>query len=178
MARTVNVGADALGGSFEPAPAGTKVNAVVFEIEESTVKSTESENHGKPQGVVTVKILDDFRFTGSDGKQQNLKNREVRYNNVPFYAGTNAWQLAAFAEAVGWPVDENGEIQIPEQHELAQATQGKELVVQLGIRTSQDGSKKYQTVSRWLPAGSKTSAGADAPAGGASPAGGAGNPWA
>lgn len=158
MARTVNVGADALSnGSFDPAPAGTKVKATIWEISEVTVKKQDSENFGKEQAVVTVKITEDFRFT-VDGKQQNLKGREVRYNNVPFYAGKSGWQLAAFGQAVDWPVDEEGNVQIPEKEELAPQTQGKEVVVQLGIRTGQDG-RKFQTVSRWLPATSKTSGG-------------------
>lgn len=178
MARTVVVGQEALGsGLFEPAPAGTKVRATIHEITEDVVKSDNSPNKGQPQGVVTVKIIDDFNFQGSDGKPQNLKGREVRYNNVPFYHDSkNAWVLGAFAQAVGWPVTDDGSIEIPEQGELWQ-TQGKEIVVQLGVRTNNNDGKTYNTVARWLPAGSKTSAGA-APAGGGSPAGGVGDPWA
>ena len=168
MARTVNVGSEAVGnGLFEPAPAGTKVSAVVFEVEETTVKSKDSDNFGKEQLVVTVKITGDFQFKGSDGKPQNLKGREVRYNNVPLYAGKGGWQLAAFGQAVGWPVDDDGNVVIPDEGQVAQATQGKEIVVQLGIRTNQSDGKQYNTVSRWLPAGSKTSAGS-APSGGGS----------
>lgn len=183
MARTVNVGVDALSsGSFAPAPAGTKVKATIFDIEETTVKG-EGENQGKPQAVVTVKIVDDFRFDAViDGKTvpQNLKGREVRYNNVPFYAGKGGWNLAAFAAAVGWDVDPEGNVIIPDEGDLGPNTLGREVVVQLGIRTAQnDPTKKYQTVARWLPASSKTSAGAGgsgAPAGGSpSPAD---NPWA
>ena len=180
MARTVNVGTENLSnGAFEAAPVGTKVRAVVYEIEETTVQSNAKGNAGQPKGVVTVKILDGFVFNGSDGKPQNLKGREVRYNNVPFYKSDNAWVLAAFGAAVGWDVDSEGNVQIPETHELAQATQGKEVVVKLGIRTSQSDGRKFNTVSGWLPSGSKTSAnagGGGAATGGGSP--GEGNPWA
>ena len=177
MARTVNVGSEAVSnGVFEPAPAGTKVRAAVFEVEETTVKTQTSENFGKDQLVVTVKILDDFIFQGSDGKPQNLRGREVRYNNVPLYAGKSGWQLAAFGEAVGWPVDADGNVVIPDEGQVASATQGREIVVQLGIRTQQSNGKQFNTVSRWLPANSKTSAsGATAATGGDS---GGGNPWA
>lgn len=180
MARVVQVGQDSLGsGLFDPAPTGTKVRAVIHEIEETVVKSDDSPNKGKPQAVVTVKIIDDFTFQGSDGKPQNLKNREVRYNNVPLYGGgKNEWQLGAFASAVEWPVDENGNIQIPDQGELWR-DQGKEVVVQLGIRTSQSDGKQFNTVSRWLPKGSKTSAGATVPGTTGGTGGtGATDPWA
>lgn len=181
MARSVVVNKESLGsGTFEPAPAGTKVRATVLEIDETVVKSETSEFRGQPQAVVTVKIIDDFQFKGSDGKMQNLLNREVRYNNVPLYSGgKNEWNLATFADAVGWPVDEDGTIQIPEKEEMY-LTQGKEIVVQLGVRTGQADGKQYNNVARWLPAGSKTSASAGAPAGGGgAPSGGgaAGNPW-
>ena len=160
MARVVNVGKDALaGGSFDPAPTGTKVKAVVYEVEETTVKSESSANFGQPQLSVTAKITSDFVFRGADGKEQNLKGREVRYNNVPLYAGNAPWQLAQFAEAVGWGTDDEGNIQIPDEGEVAVNTQGREVVVTLGIRTSQDGSRKFQTVSRWAPANAKTSSG-------------------
>ena len=177
MARVVNVGTDALGsGSFDPAPAGTKVKAVIFEVEETTVKSQSSPNYGQPQIVVTAKITSDFKFQGADGTTQNLKGREVRYNNVPLYAGKAPWQLAQFAEAVGWGVDDDGNIQIPDEGEVAVNTQGREVVVTLGIRTSQDGSKKFQSVSRWAPANAKVSDNAGGASGGAAPAGG-GNIW-
>lgn len=172
MARTVTVNKESLGGSFAPAPAGTQVRATIHEIEETTVKSDNSPNKGAPQAVVSVKIQDDFTFT-ADGKPQNLKGREIRYNNVPLYVGgKNEWQLAGFADAVGWPINENGDIEIPDEGELYHI-QGKEIVVKLGIRTSQDG-RQYNTVARWLPAGSKTSAGSS---GGAPAAGSGGNPW-
>ena len=172
MARAVSVG-NVSSGNFDPAPAGTKVKAVVFEIEESVVKSNAKGNQGKPQAVVTVKITEDFLFAGSDGKQQNLKNREIRFNNVPLYDGDNMWQLSTFGEAVGWGVNEDGAVLVPDEGDLAVETQGKELVVQLGVRTANDG-KVYNTVSRWLPANSKTSAGAQPASGGAA----SGNPWA
>lgn len=179
MAREVVVNPDALGGSFEPAPVGTKVIATVFDIEE-TVTGPNAKNAGKPQAVVTVKIQSDFKWLGSDGKPQSLKGREIRYNNVPLYGdGDNAWVLATFAEAVGWPVAENGAISIPDTHELGPLTNGKEIVVQLGVRAKQDDpSTKYNTVNRWFGPGAATTKSPLGDGGGA-PGGGAGdaNPW-
>lgn len=177
MARVVGVGTEALSsGGFAPAPVGTRVKATVHEIEETTVKS--GPNAGKPQGVVSVKVQQDFIFNGPDGKPQNLKGREIRYNNIPFYAGgNNEWVLGSFAQAVGWEVDEKGNISIPETDELYQ-TQGREVVVKLGIRTNERDGNQYNTVAGWLPAGAKTTPSAGgSPAAGGAPSVGAENLW-
>ena len=178
MARTVAVGNDNLGGGvFDPAPVGTKVKATIHEIEEVLIKS--GENAGKPQLVVSVKIQEDFKFLGKDGKPQMLKGREVRYNNVPIYEGAkNKWVLGSFAQAVGWTIDEDGNVEIPETSELY-LTQGKEVVVKLGIRTNQNDGNQYNTVAGWMvPSAKTTPSPVGGGAGGGAPAGPGVNPWA
>lgn len=105
MARVVNVGAEATQrGEFKLIPTGTKLKVAVYEIEE-TVTGPNSKIPGLPQFMYTAKVTEEGEFKG----------RELRYNYVPLHGeGKDGWKLATFAEAVGWPVGEDGAIEVPD----------------------------------------------------------------
>lgn len=104
MARTVVVDEKALEqGDYTPIPDNTKLRVVIYDIDETTVKS--GDNAGKPQAMYTVKVVEDGPYKG----------REIQYNYVPLFSGKNAWVLTAFAEAVGWKVDREAKsVEIPD----------------------------------------------------------------
>lgn len=95
MVRSIRVGADAVSsGNFEPIPVGTKLRMAVYEISEG-VTGPNSKRPGTPQFVFTAKVTEEGQYKG----------RELKYNYVTLDpTADNAWALAAFAEAVGWPV--------------------------------------------------------------------------
>lgn len=105
MARIIAVGQAALGdGDFKPIPAGTRIKVSVYDVKEG-VAGPNSKNPGSPQFEWTAKVTEEGEFKG----------REIRYNYVPLDPNVgHAWNLAAFAKAVGWPVDEDGNIEVPD----------------------------------------------------------------
>lgn len=98
MARTITVNPDAFenSGNFEPIPAGTRLKVTVYDVKEG-VSGPNSKNPGSPQFEWTAKVSEEGKFKG----------REIRYNYVPLDPNVgHAWNLYAFAEAVGWPITE------------------------------------------------------------------------
>lgn len=152
MVRNIAVNPEAFQGqgNFAPIPAGTKLQATIFAIKEG-VAGPNSKNPGKPQAEYTVKIVEDFEFqaTDEDGKTRtvNARGREIRYNYFPL-DGTvaHAWQLTAFADAVGWPSSQERGVEVPDNLTDVLGTQ---VTVQVGQRVDQnDPAKVYNTVSR------------------------------
>jgi len=135
MSRVIQVGQEALAGTgeFKNIPVGTKLRVSVFDIEETQVQS--GENKGKPQFVWTAKVTEDGEFKG----------REIRYNNVPLYKSNNAWVLASFADAVGWPTDEQGNIEVPDN---LKDVLGTELIATIGERTNNTTGAVFNRVTR------------------------------
>ena len=127
MVRIIGVDDKALEGSgdFDPIPDGTKLRVALFDIEETTVKS--GDNAGKPQAMYTVKVVEDGPYKG----------REVRYNYFPLFAGAkNAWVLTAFAEAVGWKVNREGENKGVELPDNLKDALGTEFIAKFGTTES------------------------------------------
>lgn len=155
MARTIAVDEKALeSGSFEPIPDGTKLRVVIYDIEETTVKS--GDNKGKPQAMYTVKVVEDGAYKG----------REVQYNYVPLFSGNNAWVLTAFAEAVGWKVDrENKSVEVPDN---LKDVLGTEVIASFRTEPSQklnpETGKPY--INNRVKAVRKIRAGGEVPGGG------------
>lgn len=119
----IKVGDKAFGnGAFEPIPTGTRLRAVVFEIDQVKVKG--GENAGKDQLQVTFKVTEEGPYKG----------RELRYNNVPLYDGKSAFVLVTFAEAVGWKVSKEEGIEVPDN---LNSVLGTEISVKVGQRASQ-----------------------------------------
>lgn len=128
MVRSIRVGGDAVGNSdFTPIPVGTKLKVAVFDIEE-TVTGPNSAKPGSPQFVFTAKVTEDGEYKG----------REIRYNYITLDPSANgAWALAAFSDAVGWPVVKDGDewdIQIPDN--LSDVL-GTEFIAKIGQTNSQ-----------------------------------------
>lgn len=127
MPRVINVGAEAVakqGGEFTLIPAGTKLRGVVYEAEEG-VSGPNAKRPGLPQLTYTFKVTEDGEFKG----------REVRYNRVPLHGeGGDTWKLITFAQAVGWPVSDDGEVEIPDN---VLEVQGTEIVARVGQQASQ-----------------------------------------
>lgn len=128
MARVVNVGAEGLSrGEFKLIPTGTKIKVALYEVEETVTGQNAKVGPGKPQIVYTAKVTEEGEFKG----------RELKYNYVPIHGlGADTWKLAAFAEAMGWAVSEDGAIEVPETHELSSYL-GTEFVARVGQQTSQ-----------------------------------------
>jgi len=130
MARTVAVGDSAFtGGEFKVIPAGTKVEATVFSIDEVAVKT--GANAGEPQLDITFKV-----------QGGSWAGREIRYQKVPLYDGPAAWKLVTFAKAVGLPIDEKtGQIQLPDSWTTLL---GKPLTLKLGVQKDNSGTDRNQ----------------------------------
>lgn len=105
MARIIAVGQAALGdGEFTPIPAGTRIKVSVYDVKEG-VAGPNSKNPGSAQFEWTAKVTEEGQFKG----------REIRYNYVPLDPNVgHAWNLAAFAKAVGWPIDDKGNVEVPD----------------------------------------------------------------
>jgi len=161
MGRTINVGQDAFaGGDFKPIPTGTKLQASVYAIEETTVRSETSPNYGKPQLDVTFKITEPGEFNG----------REIRYQKIPLYDGTGAWKLVSFAEAVGWKAGAGEGVELPDN---LQSVLGKGLIIKVNEDAPNAKNQVFNSVGGFAPLGSASSS----PAAASSP--GAGAPsWA
>lgn len=125
MVRVINVGSEALekrGGDYKLIPTGTKLKVSLYEVEETVTGPNAKVGPGKPQLVYTAKVTEEGEFKG----------RELRYNYVPLHGeGGGQWKLVTFADALGWPVDDEGNVSIPEAHELNQYL-GTEFVARVG----------------------------------------------
>lgn len=128
MARVVNVGAEAVkGGDFKLIPTGTKIKVALYEVEETVTGPNAKVGPGKPQLVYTAKVTEEGEFKG----------RELRYNYVPLHGeGNDGWKLATFADAIGLPVSEEGEIELPDEGEFVKYL-GTEFVARVGQSKSQ-----------------------------------------
>ncbi len=148
MVRNIAVNPEAFQGQGEyaPIPPGSKVRAVIFSIKEG-VSGPNSKNPGKPQAEYSVKVSEDFKFTTEDGREINARGREIKYNYFPL-DGTvaHAWQLTAFADAVGWKADPTRGVEVPDN---LQDVLGTEVLVQVQVDVDRnDPTKKYNKVSR------------------------------
>ena len=159
MVRSIAVNPEALaGGDFTPIPNGTKLRVSVYDIEEGKVKN--GPNAGKDQAMFTVKVTEDGPYKG----------REIKYNYIPLFAGAgNAWFLAAFAAAVGWPIDkETNAIEIPDN---LKDVVGTEFIAVIRETESQkinpDTGKPY--INNQVNGARKIKSGGDAPKGGGAP---------
>lgn len=142
MGRVINVtgdNAESKSTDFQPIPAGTKVLATVYAVEETTVRSQESANFGKPQLDITFKVQDD-RWQG----------REIRYQKIPLYDGNAAWKLIAFADAVGWP-HEGGVVELPDDFNTVL---GKPLVIKVDVEPANAKNQVFNRVTGYAPASS------------------------
>lgn len=125
MVRVINVGAENVGKSeFKLIPTGTKLRVSVYEIEEGKT-GPNSKYPGEAQLTYTAKVTEDGEFKG----------RELRYNRVPLHGkGNDAWKLATFADAVGWDVDDEGNVSIPDN---VTDVLGTEFLARIGQEKSQ-----------------------------------------
>ena len=137
MGRVVNVSADNKGGTFEPIPHGTNVQATVFAIEEVAVKS--GDNAGKPQLQVTFKVQE---------PNEKYNGREIRYQNIPLYDSPGAWKLIAFADAVGWP-HKDGNVEIPDN---LLSVQGSALTIKVNQKPKDAQGRIFNEVGGYAPA--------------------------
>jgi hypothetical protein len=130
MSRVVQVGEAAYEGSgeFKLIPAGEKLPATVFNIEEVPVAS--GDNAGKPQLNITFKV---------QGGEFN--GREIRYQKIPLYDGAAAWKLVTFAKALGLPSDKDKGISLPDN---IQELVGKPLMIKLSIQKDNKGIDRNQ----------------------------------
>lgn len=106
MARTIQVNSKAFEGTgdFQPIPAGKRLRAAIYDIEE-TVTGPNSKTPGLPQFIYTAKITEEGEYSG----------REIRYNYVPLSADArNLWVLVRFAQAVGWDASEEEGVTLPD----------------------------------------------------------------
>jgi len=125
MVRVINVGAEALErGEFKLIPTGTKLRVALYEIEEG-VTGPNAKYPGEPQITYTAKVTEEGEFKG----------REIRYNRVPLHnKGNDAFKLATFADALGWPIDdETGDISVPDN---LNESLGTEFVARIGQQKS------------------------------------------
>lgn len=160
MARIIPVGDDAFSGDFSPIVAGTKLKVAVFDITEG-VSGPNSKTPGSPQFVYTAKVTDDTEVQFQDGKVGSAKGREIRYNYVTLNPNSAAaWQLTAFASAVGWEAEKGKGVSVPDN--LSDVL-GTEFVAKIGVQTGQDGNV-YNRISGYAKLGSSTSKAAPAAA--------------
>lgn len=168
MVRNIAVNPEAFEGQGEyaPIPNGSKVQATIFAIKEG-VAGPNSKNPGKPQAEYTVKVVEDFVFThtNEDGttKEVNARGREIKYNYFPL-DGTvaHAWQLTAFADAVGWKSDPTRGVEVPDDLNEVLGTQ---VTIQVEAQPDRnDPSKVYNRVRRISKAKAGGGGGATKPA--------------
>lgn len=148
MVRNIAVNPEAFQGQgdFAPIPKGAKLQATIFSIKEG-VAGPNSKNPGMPQAEYTVKVVEDYEFQTEDGRTVNARGREIRYNYFPLDGRVaHAWQLTAFADAVGWPSSQERGVEIPD--DLSDVL-GTQVTVQIDQRVDRnDPSKVYNSVSR------------------------------
>lgn len=126
MVRVINVGAEAVAGQgeFKLIPAGTKVKVALYEVEETTT-GPNSKFPGEDQLMYTAKVT-----------EGEFKGRELRYNYVPLHGkGNDGWKLATFAEAIGLPVDTEGNVELPDVGGFNEYL-GTEFVARVGQQAS------------------------------------------
>lgn len=140
MARIIAVGQAAVeqSGEFQPIPAGTKLKVSVYDVKEG-VSGPNSKNPGSPQFEWTAKVTEEGPYRG----------REVRYNYVPLDPNVgHAWNLAMFAKAVGWPIDDQGNIEVPDN---LNDVLGTEVVAKIGQQRPDDQGRIFNRVDRVFP---------------------------
>src|SRR6478736_5387082 len=128
MARVINVGAEAANkGEFKLIPTGTKVRVTLYEVEETVTGPNAKVGPGKDQLVYTAKVVEEGEFKG----------RELRYNYVPLHGlGNDGFKLVQFAEALGFPVDKEGNVEIPDAGGFNEYL-GTEFIARVGQQKSQ-----------------------------------------
>lgn len=144
MVRVINVGAENVNRGTNLIPTGTKVRVSVYEIEEGKT-GPNAKYPNEPQIVYTAKVTEEGPYKGW----------EIRYNRVPLHnKGNDAFKLATFADAVGWDVDDEGNVSVPDNVTDALGT---EFIARIGQSKSQkinpETNEPYvnNTVSGTLP---------------------------
>lgn len=141
MARVIAVGQAAFEGQgdFTPIPAGTKLKVSVYDVKEG-VAGPNSKNPGSPQFEWTAKVTEDGQFKG----------REIRYNYVPLDPNVgHAWNLSAFAKAVGWKTDSGkGTVEVPD--DLSDVL-GTEVIAKVSQTPKDDQDRIFNRVDRVFP---------------------------
>ena len=140
MARVIAVGQAAVeqAGDFEPIPSGTRLKVSVYDITEG-VAGPNSKNPGSPQFNWTAKVTEEGKYQG----------REIRYTYVPLDPNVgHAWNLAQFAKAVGWKIDDNGGVHVPDN---LNEVLGTEVLAKISQTAKDDQGRIFNRVDRVFP---------------------------